>query len=139
MNNAIARPIAALASGIVFGLGLAVSQMTDPNKVLSFLNLAGNWDASLLLVLLSALVVSTLGFRVTPGSSPPFDTRYHSPTKDSIDRNLILGAAIFGIGWGLGGFCPGPALAALGSGAVNVLVFVVALVIGGQIGSRILK
>ena len=138
MNRSISIPLVALGSGVVFGIGLALSRMTDPNKIISFLNLAGHWDPSLLLVMASALTVATIGFRVAVSKTPAFDSQFHLPKTNSIDRRLIIGSAIFGIGWGLGGFCPGPAIAALGSGALNVVAFVVALIVGGWVANKVL-
>ena len=131
MRRELAIPLAALGSGIVFGFGLAVSRMTDPNKIISFLNLAGSWDPSLLLVMASALIVATIGYRVAIGSAPLFDSKFHLPGNTRVDRRVIIGAAVFGIGWGLGGFCPGPAVAALGAAALNAVVFVAAMIAGG--------
>ena len=136
MKREVAKALAALASGIVFGAGLALSRMTDPNKILAFLNLAGSWDPSLLFVMGGALTVAAIGYRVAIGTEPVFDLQFHLPAVVHVDRRLITGAAIFGIGWGLGGFCPGPAVVALGSGAGNVLAFVVALIAGGWATNR---
>ncbi|MCJ2141330.1 YeeE/YedE family protein [Methylobacterium sp. E-066] len=125
------RILAALAAGLTFGLGLALSGMLNPARVRGFLDVAGAWDPSLVFVLGGAVTVSGLGFllsRRLPG--PVLETRFDLPTRRRIDAPLILGAALFGIGWGLSGFCPGPAVAALSTGAVPVLVFVVAMLIG---------
>lgn len=125
------RSAAALLAGIVFGVGLAVAQMIDPDKVLGFLDVAGAWDASLLFVLGAAVGVATLAFRyVLKRGSPIFDTRFHLPTATAVDRRLVIGAAIFGAGWGLAGYCPGPVIASLGFGNPEALWFVPALVAG---------
>ncbi len=102
-------------SGLVFGIGLAVSQMVDPNKVQGFLDIAGNWDPSLALVMTGALLVTVIGFNlILRRSAPVAAYEFHVPTRRNLDRSLLLGAALFGIGWGMTGFCPGPAIAALG-------------------------
>lgn len=129
----VRRSLAGLAVGILFGLGLAVSQMANPEKVLAFLNLAGNWDPSLLLVMGAATGVAFVGFRWATNSAPLFETRHYLPTAKDIDFRLFLGAVVFGLGWGLAGYCPGPAITALGSGGFEPLVFVIAMITGSQI------
>jgi uncharacterized membrane protein YedE/YeeE len=115
MSRAALRNLAALASGIVFGLGLSLAQMTNPDKVLNFLDLSGTWDPSLLLVLGGAVVLSALGFQqVFKRSAPLWDTLFHLPLSAAIDGQLLMGSALFGMGWGLSGYCPGPAIASLG-------------------------
>jgi uncharacterized protein len=125
------RNLAALFSGIVFGLGLAISRMVEPAKVLAFLDVTGEWDPSLLLVMLSAVVVSFIAYRLTSRRTRPLlADKFFLPTKSELDRPLVLGAVIFGIGWGLAGYCPGPAVAALGLGTWEAPVFVAALAAG---------
>lgn len=122
---------AALVSGVVFGVGLAVAQMTDPRKVLAFLDVAGAWDPSLLFVLGGAVVVAAIGFAlVRRRERPLLDDRFHLPTQTVIDRPLLLGAALFGVGWGIAGYCPGPAIASLGFANAEALWFVPAFVAG---------
>lgn len=105
----------ALISGIIFGIGLTLSQMTNPDKVLNFLDLAGNWDPSLILVMLGALVVTFTGYRfILKRPSPVFDQKFYLAAKKEIDRPLVIGAALFGVGWGIAGYCPGPIVAGLG-------------------------
>lgn len=118
-------------AGLLFGLGLIVSGMADPAKVLAFLDLAGAWDPSLALVMAGAIGVGTVGFALA-GQRPVswLGAQMKLPTATRIDRRLILGGAVFGIGWGLAGFCPGPALAALGMGEGKALVFVAAMIAG---------
>lgn len=128
------RAVAGLAVGTLFGLGLAVSQMANPEKVISFLNLAANWDPSLLLVMAAATGVALVGFRWATGSAPLFESRHHLPTSTNIDSRLIGGAVIFGLGWGLAGYCPGPAITGLGSGSLEPWLFVAAMVAGSQAG-----
>ncbi len=120
--------IGSFALGILFAIGLAVSEMIDPARVIGFLDVAGKWDATLLCVMGGALAVTVPLFPwILRCARPLLDRQFSLPTKRTIDRPLILGAASFGIGWGLGGFCPGPALAGLASGAPSVLMFVVSM------------
>ena len=121
----------ALLSGTLFGLGLAVSGMVNPAKVLAFLDVAGNWDPTLAMVMLGALAVTAPAFRVVlKGGGPWFATRFSLPTKTDLEPRLVLGAALFGIGWGLAGFCPGPAITALVTGRGAIVLFVVAMLAG---------
>lgn len=125
------QAIGALIAGIVFGLGLAVSQMVNPAKVLGFLDVAGDWDPSLVFVMAGGLVVTFIGFRLIRGRAAPFFApRFELPTRRELDRRLIGGAVVFGIGWGLAGFCPGPAFASLAFGLKESLIFVAAMVLG---------
>ena len=120
-----------LAAGTVFGLGLAIAQMTNPNKVLSFLDITGHWDASLLFVLGAAVILSAATFHIILRKpSPRFDSRFHLPQSALIDARLVTGAAIFGMGWGIAGYCPGPALASLGFGNSELLWLLPALLLG---------
>jgi uncharacterized membrane protein YedE/YeeE len=117
--------------GLIFGLGLVVSGMSDPAKVLNFLDLAGTWDPSLAFVMGGAVIVTFIGYRIVlQRKAPIFDTKFHVPTRTDVDARLIVGPALFGIGWGLGGFCPGPALTAIGLGAPGTLMFVPAMLVG---------
>lgn len=121
----------ALISGFLFGLGLAVSQMVNPEKVLSFLDITGNWDPSLALVLGSSVIVTFIGFRlVLKRTQPFFSDVFHLPKKVDFDKDLISGSIVFGIGWGIAGYCPGPSLAALALGAWEPVIFVIALIAG---------
>ncbi len=112
-------------SGILFGVGLTLSQMVNPDKVLNFLDVAGNWDPSLIFVMLGALLVTIISFRfILKRPAPLFDSKFYLAVKKEIDQPLIIGAALFGIGWGIGGYCPGPAVAGLGLGnpeAVSII------------------
>jgi uncharacterized membrane protein YedE/YeeE len=120
-----------LALGVLFGIGLVASGMTDPAKVLNFLDVLGAWDPSLALVIGGAVLVAFVGYRsVLARGKPIVGDRFHLPTKKDIDSRILVGSAIFGIGWGLGGFCPGPALSALGLGAAGTLAFVPAMILG---------
>jgi hypothetical protein len=120
-----------LALGLLFGVGLVVSGMSDPAKVLNFLDLFGSFDPSLAFVMGGAVLVAFIGFRLTLARQRPLlAPRFQLPTRRDIDARLLVGPALFGIGWGLGGFCPGPAFTALGLGAPGTLAFVPAMLIG---------
>jgi len=130
----IARPLAALLCGTLFGLGLAVAQMTSPLKVLAFLDIFGNWDPSLALVMAGAVGVTLIGFRfVLRRPAPAFDVRFYLPTRQDLDRPLLIGSALFGIGWGIAGYCPGPVVAALAFGSLEAVIFVAAMLVGAQL------
>jgi uncharacterized membrane protein YedE/YeeE len=123
--------LVALASGLIFGLGLVISQMTNPAKVQNFLDVAGTWDPSLAFVMGGAIPVAAIGFYLSrQRRKPVFAPDFNWPAQSKIDFRLIAGAALFGIGWGLAGFCPGPALAALQSGRHEGFIFVAAMVAG---------
>lgn len=120
-----------LLAGLVFGLGLLISGMADPNKVLGFLDLAGPWDPSLALVMGGAIAVGLVAFAVARQRTVSFlGAEMRLPSARHIDRRLILGSVLFGVGWGLAGLCPGPALVSVGTGQVKALVFVSAMVAG---------
>ncbi len=128
---------AAFASGIIFGLGLSISEMINPARVIGFLDITGWWDPTLMFVMAGALAVTIPAFTlIMRRSQPLLDGQFVLPIKRVVDRPLILGAAIFGIGWGLGGFCPGPALAALASGSPAVILFVLAMIVGQRLAGR---
>ena len=133
----MAKILSALIIGTPFGLGLAISQMVNPARVIGFLDVAGRWDPTLIFVMGGALLLTAPIFSLVLHRKAPFlAERFSLPTKVEIDRPLLLGAIIFGVGWGLGGFCPGPALAALASGSPSVALFVVAMIAGQWLGSR---
>lgn len=125
----------ALAAGTLFGLGLAVSQMTNPDKVLNFLDLTGQWDPSLALVMTGALAVSVPGYAWVRrrGALSACGDPLQMPAATRIDARLLAGSALFGIGWGIAGYCPGPALANLAHGTTEALLFVAALLVGSQL------
>lgn len=128
-----ARLSAGLA-GILFGIGLAISGMTKPDKVVGFLDLFGAWDASLAFVMAGAVAVHLVLYRlITRRAHPLFDTRFHLPTRKDLDGRLLLGAGLFGVGWALAGYCPGPGLVSGASGALPALVFVAGLVFGTKL------
>ena len=117
--------------GLLFGWGLLISGMTDPGKVLGFLDLAGNWDPSLAFVMGGAVLVGIMGFAVARKRTTSFlGAAMHLPTARDIDRRLIIGALTFGAGWGLAGFCPGPALVTMGAGEPKALLFVASMIAG---------
>lgn len=123
--------ITALLSGLLFGLGLIVSGMTNPQKVLAFLDVTGQWDPSLAFVMLGAIPVMALAYRCTKGrSSTCLQQEIQIPANRKLDARLIAGAVLFGIGWGLVGYCPGPALASLLSGFASSVIFVLAMAAG---------
>lgn len=125
------KNLVALLSGIIFGIGLAVSGMMNPAKVIGFLDFAGDWDPTLALVMGGALLVTGPAFYVILRRPRPVLARnFDLPTKTAIDGRLLSGAAVFGVGWGLSGFCPGPAVAALSMGLLPAFVFVLAMVAG---------
>lgn len=123
--------LGSFAIGLIFGLGLVISIMINPLKVLSFLDVAGDWDPSLALVMGSALFVTWVGYRfVLRRPAPVLAPSFSLPTKRDIDMRLVGGAAIFGFGWGMVGFCPGPAITALAVGEIQVLYFGIAMIMG---------
>ncbi len=121
----------ALFVGLVFGVGIAVSGMMDPAKVLNFFDITGIWDPSLAFVMGGALFVTFFGYRlVWRRAAPLFESRFQIPTSTVLDRKLIGGSALFGIGWGIAGFCPGAAIPALGTGRWEVVLFLVSVAVG---------
>ncbi|QQE63861.1 YeeE/YedE family protein [Leptolyngbya sp. BL0902] len=120
-----------LVSGLLFGLGLGYAQMIDPEKVIGFLDLLGSWDPTLAFVMGGAVAVTLVTFRfILKRPHPIFGSKFYVPTRQDIDKPLILGAALFGIGWGIGGYCPGPAITALVLGSLNPVLFLGAMVLG---------
>lgn len=129
----------ALLSGILFGAGLALSRMINPNKVLNFLDVAGRWDPSLLFVMIGALSVALIAFRfILKRPAPLWSDSFQLPRKTSIDPQLILGAAIFGIGWGMSGYCPGPSVTGLSLFSQESAVMVAAIYFGFFVAHRLL-
>lgn len=126
--------------GLLFGIGLIIAGMADPAKVLNFLDFAaipaGTWDPSLAFVLGGAALVTFIGYRVVLKQPKPLlDSQFHLPHKTNLDAPILVGPAIFGIGWGLAGICPGPGFVALGSGNVQAVTFVIAM-LAGMVGAR---
>ena len=125
------RIIATYAIGLIFGLGIMISGMANPAKVINFFDVFGTWDPSLMFVMGGAVVTTFIGYRLVLGRKQPlFETRFKLPTSTNIDPTLFGGAAIFGVGWGIAGFCPGGAIPAIGTGRMEVLVFMAGLVAG---------
>jgi uncharacterized membrane protein YedE/YeeE len=132
-NNGLAwgNILIIVASGVLFGLGLSISEMVNPTRVLGFLNVLGPWDPTLAFVMAGALTVAVPGFQYAKLMHKPFlAVSFSVPTKKDLDAKLISGAVIFGVGWGLAGICPGPSLVALNTMQVNVVVFVAAMLAG---------
>ncbi|MCB1745653.1 MAG: YeeE/YedE family protein [Gammaproteobacteria bacterium] len=125
------RALSFFAVGLLFAFGLGLSGMTQPAKVVGFLDLFGRWDPTLAFVMGGAVMVTFAGYRwVLKRSAPLLDTRFDLPTRRDIDWQLVVGATLFGSGWGMAGFCPGPALVALAGGSVDVMIFVAAMFVG---------
>jgi uncharacterized membrane protein YedE/YeeE len=124
------RHLTAFIVGAIFAVGLGISGMTQPAKVIGFLDLFGSWDPTLMFVMIGAMVMYFVFYRVVRGHAPILSEHFRIPTSRQIDKRLVTGAAMFGVGWGLAGFCPGPGLASIGNGAPSVLIFVGAMVAG---------
>ena len=124
----------ALLSGTLFGVGLALSQMTDRGRVIGFLDVTGTWDPTLIFVLGGAVAVTVIAFRFILRRESPFgDSQFYLPTRNDVDMRLLGGAAIFGIGWGIAGFCPGPGLVSLTGASWNAILFVFSMLGGAWI------
>ena len=137
MTFSLPRLATALVSGLIFGLGLSLSGMLDPVRVQGFLDVFGAWDPSLAFVLGGAVIVAFVGVMVSRRfARPAFDAEFHLPGTRRIDRRLVAGSALFGIGWGIAGFCPGPAISALALGKLEVVVFVVTMLLGMIVHDR---
>ncbi|UYI49711.1 YeeE/YedE family protein [Vibrio natriegens] len=140
MNNTIFR-ITALVSGVLFGMGMAVSGMIDPAKVVGFLDISGNWDPSLAFVMGGALAVFMPSYflLIKPRKQSVSGAEMCTPTNTKIDARLLSGAAIFGLGWGLAGICPGPAVASLALGNVSIILFFVAMLAGSMFAKLVIN
>ncbi len=127
----IKQYLIALLAGLLFGTGLCIPQMADPEKVLNFLDVTGNWDPSLLLVIGGGLLVSIISFSVIlKRKHPLLSSQFYLPTNNKIDSKLLIGSSLFGAGWGMIGYCPGPAIAALGFGFTQALLVVIFILLG---------
>jgi uncharacterized protein len=123
--------VIALLSGMIFGAGLAISGMVNPAKVLNFFDIAGTWDPSLIFVMAGALMVTAIGYRLAfRRRAPIFAPQFNLPTARNLDARLIGGSALFGLGWGLSGFCPGPAIASLTTLSPEPVIFIIAMLAG---------
>jgi uncharacterized membrane protein YedE/YeeE len=132
------QALVSLSAGLLFGVGLVLAGMTQPQKVIGFLDFGGEWDPSLALVMLGAIAVHVFAYRAIRGSAAPlFADEFALPTKRSVDTRLLLGSAVFGIGWGLAGYCPGPALVTLGRGSLQALAFVPAMLAGMFLAAKL--
>jgi uncharacterized membrane protein YedE/YeeE len=132
--------VSALLGGGIFGAGLVVSGMTDPQKVLAFLTLNSGWDPALIFVMGSAVIVATIGYwLVNKRAAPLFDSEFYAPASNMLDRPLLGGAALFGVGWGVAGFCPGPALVGLMTLDRRALLFIVAYAVGVVIFDKLVS
>ena len=120
----MSKIVSALGAGFLFGIGLWVSGMANPKKVLGFLDITGDWDASLMLVMGGAVAVTLVGFKV-------YKNKFEMPTRKDIDLPLVAGSALFGIGWGIAGYCPGPGITALSTLSTESIMFVAAMIVGG--------
>jgi uncharacterized membrane protein YedE/YeeE len=134
MNNKIMTIITPLIAGIVFGLGLLISGMTNPAKVRGFLDVFGDWQPALIAVMASAIVIFAVAYHFSNKMKQPlFHNFFHKPSLTVLDARLFIGAALFGIGWGMVGLCPGPALLNIMSGQEDILIFILALLAGNRI------
>ncbi len=132
------KHVAALLAGLLFSVGLALSGMTQPAKVVGFLDLAGSWDPSLAFVMLGAILVHLVLYRlILRRPSPLYSGHFELPTRRDLDRKLLIGSGIFGVGWALGGYCPGPALVAVGGLSLQALVFSVSMLSGMLLFTRV--
>ncbi len=130
--------VIATLAGALFGYGLALSGMLSPTKVIGFLDITGNWDPSLAFVMGGAVAVTLISFYIlTRRPTPIFGGRFHLPTSKDIDSRLLIGSGLFGIGWGIGGLCPGPSISSLAYAEPKIAVFVVAMVAGMLIAKRL--
>ena len=134
MSYKVMRLITPFVAGIVFGLGLLLSGMSNPEKVRGFLDIFGDWQPALMAVMVAAIAVFALAYAFSNKmKAPRFHTIFHRPSLTQLDNRLIMGAALFGIGWGMVGLCPGPALLNIMTGQEDILIFIVALLIGNRI------
>ena len=140
MSTPAVKTAVGYIAGLLFGLGLAVSGMTDPARVLGFLDIAGAWDPTLMFVLGAAVGTTFVGYRlVFARGTPLFSAKFQLPTKQELDAKLLGGAALFGVGWGLSGYCPGPAIASIGGLTLPLLALLAAMVLGWFIAQRIAR
>lgn len=131
------RAAAAFSSGALFALGLGVAGMTKPSKVVGFLDVLGRWDASLVFVMFAAIAVyASLSRIIGKQEAPWLESAFRLPTRHDLDADLLGGAAIFGVGWGLGGYCPGPGIVAAASGSLPAIAFVVSMLVGMSVQQR---
>lgn len=138
MSRAARQTTVSALAGVLFAAGLGLGGMTQPSKVLAFLDFGGAWDPSLAFVMLGAVATHAFAYRLIRGRTAPlFADAFQIPKRTDVDWKLIGGASVFGIGWGLGGYCPGPAVVSLGGGSVQPLVFVVMMVLGMLLADKL--
>ncbi len=137
MKN-VKQLVIVILSGLLFGIGMVISGMSDPAKVIGFLDITGKWDISLAFVMGGALAVFIPGYLllIKPRSASIYGDKIVAPVKQSVDKKLITGAAIFGVGWGIVGICPGPAIASVSSGNLQVFIFIAAMMVGSVAAKR---
>lgn len=134
------KNISALIAGTIFGFGLILSGMSNPDKVMNFLNVLGQWDPSLLFVLGGAVITTFIGYRlVLKRKTPLLDSEFFVPTNTVVDKKLLMGAALFGAGWGMTGFCPGPAITGIAFGVIEPVLFLGSMLIGYVIVNKLSK
>ena len=134
MNHKIMKMMTPLIAGVLFGLGLLLSGMTNPEKVRGFLDIFGDWQPALAAVMVSAIIIFALAFALSNKMKQPwFHSTFHKPSLTVLDSRLFIGAALFGIGWGMVGLCPGPALLNIMTGQEDILIFILALLVGNRI------
>jgi uncharacterized membrane protein YedE/YeeE len=134
MNHKVMKTITPLVSGVLFGLGLLLSGMSNPEKVRGFLNIFGEWQPELIAVMVAAIAIFALAYAYSHKMKQPwFHSIFHKPSLTALDTRLIVGAALFGIGWGMVGLCPGPALLNIMTGQEDILLFILALLVGNRI------
>ncbi|MGF1826824.1 DUF6691 family protein [Vibrio splendidus] len=131
----------ALTAGVLFGIGMNISGMVDPKNIFSFLDITGNWDSSLAFVMGGALAVFTPFhyFLIKPRVQSIDGSNISTPKTNKIDQNLLIGASLFGLGWGIGGICPGPAVASLGGASITIIVFTICMSVGMKVTSQLSK
>tara|TARA_B100000686_G_scaffold224913_1_gene232070 strand:- start:4422 stop:4862 length:441 start_codon:yes stop_codon:yes gene_type:complete len=134
------KNVSALCVGLIFGFGLGLSQMVNPEKIIGFFNLSDAWDPSLAFVMIGALAISFISFRYIPKIKKPlFSNNFEIPEGKIINTKLILGAIIFGVGWGISGFCPGPAISSISYGYFDTIIFVGSMIMGALLGKIIIN
>jgi uncharacterized membrane protein YedE/YeeE len=138
VRNVSKQLVTSLLAGLLFGAGLALSGMSNPRKVIAFLDVGGAWDPSLAFVMLGAIAVHFLAYRWVSGSARPlFADEFAIPKLRQIDPKLVAGSALFGAGWGIGGYCPGPGVVSLGAGSRDALVFLTTMVLGWLLTAKL--
>jgi uncharacterized membrane protein YedE/YeeE len=134
------QSISALIAGLIFGMGLIISEMVNPLRVRGFLDVSGLWDPTLIFVMIGALIVSAIGFKLAVfRKAPLFANSFSLPSMQQIDRSLILGAIMFGVGWGISGLCPGPVIVGLATANTDIIIFMLAMICGMKLHKLMAK